>query len=411
MILAAILLICVGLGSVKLAPTNSNPLLRFYQASSLNSANECQNLLDLYKKCKLVTDENQDCDDKNLKLMYASWEQNNYCRGMDYYDKMGSSLLKMSGCVFNITTNWTSFFDTRANSIIASPKGVFICQFAAKRWLQVRENTFFERVWKGNAVKCSNFIGNQRRGLMCAMCDKNQQSHFSFKNLTDSRTEKTFTNATVINFNFQTTQGFIENCLDYIENKQYILEKLNVEFTLGLCDKDGQYLAQGSDKSSYKKILPSTVIYDDDDIANCRLYLSRDLTMDAQQASKLEQSCTSLAERYFRPGALIFDDLMNYDFFVYMHDILKEIVSDNFHPNLFIQRDTSTSSLISLDFNPEVVFKFANSSVVDGLDIGKYTRESYYKEFDASKYVKRSLCATFSSLLLLLSIISYLMSK
>jgi hypothetical protein len=205
----------------------------------------------------------------------------------------------------------------------------------------------------------------------------------------------------------QMCQSFISSCLNYISNKLYILDKLNIEFTLALCDKDGQYRAQ-NEKSYYKKVLPSAVIFDEEDIDNCNKYLNRDRTINNSETVKNEKACTALCERYFTLGIMIYDDIRNFDNFQYMHEILKEIVMENFHPNLFNTR-TAVTTTVALDFF-NVIFKFKPLSTDQGgLDLEKYARDNSYKELDAKEYIKRAgLLVTRVLLLLGISFFLYL---
>ncbi len=348
------------------------------------------------------------CTDDELKQMFRGWQQDKRCTGFDYYDRITKNLLKQSGWVFNITSNWTVYFENRANSILSSNKNNFICTFAAKKWKQVNEKVFFHDTWQKNAIQCTNFLATARRGFMCAVCDKNAQEFFNMTDEVDSRdatASTTQTSQPVVTLSNQMCQSFIASCLNYISNKLYIQDKLNIEFTLALCDKDGQYRAQ-NDKAYYKKVLPTSVIFDEEDIDNCNKYLSRDRTVYNEETKKNELACTAICERYFTLGVMIYDDIRNFDNFQYMHEILKEIVMENFHPNLFNTKSATTTT-VALDFF-NVFFKFKNlSRDQGGLDLEKYARDNSYKEIDAKQFIKQAgQLAT--RLLLLLSIISFL---
>lgn len=62
-----------------------------------------------------------------LAKIYSQWEQNKNCKGYDYYERLANNLNKNSGWVYNITKNWTKFFDNKANAIISAPKSTFLC--------------------------------------------------------------------------------------------------------------------------------------------------------------------------------------------------------------------------------------------------------------------------------------------
>ena len=358
-------------------------------------------------KCKIPS--TNQCDTNVLEQMYRGWQQDKRCQGFDYYERITKNLLKQSGWVYNITTNWTDYFENRANSILSSNKNNFICTFAAKKWKQVNERVFFHNVWQKNAIQCTNFLAVARRGFMCAVCDNTTQEYLSFSTEADPRdvtaSPNQNRNETVILLSNQMCQSFITSCLNYISNKLYILDKLNIEFTLALCDKDGKYLAQ-NEKSYYKKVLPSSVIFDEEDIDNCNKYLTRDRTIDNEETKKNELACTALCDRYFTLGVMIYDDIRNLDNFQYMHEILKEIVMENFHPNLFNTKSATTTT-VALDFF-NLMFKFKSRSTDHGgLDLEKYARDNSYKEIDAKQFIKSA--GWLSSRMLLLLIVTSLL--
>lgn len=349
----------------------------------------CSKITDAKVKCKGIRLDHEYCDGNRLLdslflKMYTTWEQNEQCKNIDYYDRAGKNLKKLSGWVYNITSNWTTYFDSKSNLIIKQGKGTFICQFAAKRYMQIRDTNFFHGSWKPSAVKCSNFIADVRRGMMCSLCDLDEQKNF-FNATNTSRPR--------INMNFRMCNDFAEACLDYIRNKQLFLDKLNVVFTLGLCDKEGQYLAQNT-KTYYKKVLPSEVVYDEENVEWCQGHIKKDLSVSDEIKVRNEKSCHHLCEKYFGQSTMIADDLNTFDNLHYMHDILEEIVNDNFHPNLFIAR-TGPVSTIMLDFK-EINYTFNPSSEAGGLNLERHMRDNNYKEFNAANYLKNGLISFFA---------------
>lgn len=369
---------------------DENPLKQLYLSAPLSNIHQCGTISNLQMMCKIVRDSNQFCvANPTLMLIYASWQQNEKCRsGFDYYERSMQNLQKQSALIYNITQNWTVFFDNRANNILNSQRSAFVCSFAAKRWKQINEQKFFDQVWRSSAIKCSNYLVNARRAMMCAMCNKDDQPNFSTGNYKDPRQDNTLkVNATQILLNFQTCQDFLGACQPYIEQKQYVNDRLNVEFTLGLCDKDGTYLAS-SNKASYKRVLPTMVVYEDEEISNCNTFFNKGLALSGGELEKAENSCKGICERYFSLSPIIWDDLNNLDALQNMHDILKEIVMENFHPNLFVSRSPTKSNVI-LDMH-EVIFKFGKAKTTEGLDLERHVKDNEYSQMDVSLYIKNS---------------------
>ncbi len=304
--------------------------------------------------------------------------------------------------IFNITKNWTSFFETRSNAIIESPKSTFLCQFAAKRWRQIHDDNFFYNTWMPNAVSCSKYLIEARKGMMCALCDKREQGHFT----NEASSEIQGINVPSVNFSFSTCTAFIGACMGAMESKRYVLDKMNVEYTLALCDKEGKYLAEG-DKTHYKKTLKSSVMFEDENFHNCKLFLSRDKSQKKPEYEIYEKACLDICKLYFSLSGLHYDDFDNLDNFKYQHDILRDIVMDQFHPNLFNIREDKMEA-IAMDFH-EVVFKFENSSAPqqNGLDLEKHMKDNGYKAFPVENFLRYKAIAV-SSLAFLITIIPLL---
>lgn len=369
--------------------TSKNPLADPFATANVNQPHFCGTILNLQKMCKIARDANQFCagDDSTLNQIYASWQQNEKCRsGFDYYERVTQNLLKQSALMYNITQNWTVFFDNRANNVLSSPKSAFVCSFAAKRWKQINQKKYFDNVWRPSAMKCSAFLVNMRRAMMCAMCNKDDQKHFSVSNYSDPRQDNMMkTNATRVNLNFQTCQDFLTACQPYIEQKQYVIDRLNVQFTLGLCDKEGTYLASSA-KANYKRVLPSMTIYEDEEISTCNKFFNKGLLLTTEEQEKAETSCKGLCERYFSLSLMIWDDLNSLEYLQNMHDIMKEIVMENFHANLFVSR-TATKSSVILDLH-DVIFGFSKAKTNEGLDLERHVKDNEYKDLDVSMYIK-----------------------
>jgi hypothetical protein len=77
----------------------------------------------------------------------------------------------------------------------------------------------------------------------------------------------------------ETGEYFLNQCLDYIELKNHVVQRTNLEFVLSLCDKKGKFIAK-DDKKDWKKVLPSSTNADLHHIKVCRKHLenSKDLT-------------------------------------------------------------------------------------------------------------------------------------
>jgi len=378
-------LACLVIGWVKSVDIDSNPMAKIFANPSI-AYTGCKDLPDMFTKCKKVQKKDSVCSLENVvPTVYSTWEQNNNCKGIDYYSRAADALRKQSSYVWNVTNNWTTFFDNRAQSIQSAPNPMFVCSFGAKKWYQVKDLSFFRSTWQPNAIKCSNYVADARRAMMCSMCDPNDQSFYSSGSTVDPRDGTAKVNATTVNLSFQTCSSFMEACVGYLESKQKMIDMLNVEFTLGLCDKDGMYLAVNTNE--YKKILPSDVIYDEEYLTNCKGYLNKDLTATPEQLGPLAASCVNLCERYYSwTAAMVYDDFLNLKYLKYMHDILKEIVDGKFLDSMFTGIISPDIPMV-LDFS-DVYFKFSAFNSSDGLNINKHIKDNDFKLFDSSQFIK-----------------------
>lgn len=384
-----------------IAAVNAETVFEVYNKTTITQYDDCGKVINWDRKCKTVDpDSDKICKnpgqpliDTTFMKMHAIWEQQDNCRtSMDYFRRAMINLRKQSGWVYNITTNWTAYFDSQSKLIIGSAKSAFICQFAAKRYLQIRDLNFFHGVWQPAAIKCSNFLGEARRALMCSVCSTNDTRYF--KNGSNHE----------IYLNWQSCHNFMEACVDYIKSKQEFITKLNVIFTLALCDKEGIYRAQGQNKMYYKQVLPSEVNFDDENIEFCKGHVKKDPSISAEQSQLNENACFDMCHRYFGQGLMIEDDLKNFDNLQFMHDILKEIVGDNFHERLFHTR-SGPSSLISLDFG-YVTYKFYPSNSTEGINLERHAKDNGFKAFDSSLCIKTANVQGFCSVLFLLMLVA-----
>lgn len=390
-------------------PKGSNGMNYIFYQTNIQTEAPCEKNENWNNYCKFHKKENTNCKEstKLHKKIIATWEQHEKCKNYDYFARAGSIHLKNSGWVYNITTNWTTFFDNRARTILENGKGTFICQFAAKRYNQLRDPRFFHGVWQPSAIKCVNHLADVRRAMMCVTCDGDEASNIKVESLikdepkpekSDDLRTSTITN---IVYNFQTCTEFMSNCIDYLHSKQMFLDRLNVAFTLGLCDREGYYIAQGSSKSYYKKVLPSNVVYDEEDIEQCRRSLQKDITLSKEDVLKFEDSCLTLCHKHFSLSTMILDDITNLNNLKYIHDILKEIVSDNMNPNLFntILMDPAEVALdftmkTPKDFLKDQLFNFLfynasnNNTKNTSINLEKYIKDNGFKIFDAALYVR-----------------------
>ena len=386
-----------------------NGFIKVFSQASIPNYESCPKIANWGRTCKLQKQSDTLCTKPGTEIkpngtsrdppgifdkMYATWEQNEKCKNYDYFGRAASNHLKNAGWVFNITTNWTSYFNSKARTILENGKGTFICQFAAKRYWQLADPRFFHGKWQPSGIKCVNYLADARRAMMCASCDSDEKV-----NIRNPTTETTSTSkGTEVLFNYATCTDFMGACLDYIENKQKFIDKMNVAFTLALCDRDGLYLAQSSAKSNYKKVLPSNVIFDEEDVEFCRKSINKDLAINEEESQAREQSCLNLCHKHFSLSTMILDDIATLNHLKYMHDILKEIVMENMNVNLFNQMQADPSEL-ALDFTLTLdksttkeegfSYKFANSTnVSSGMNLEKYIKDNGFKVFDAALYVK-----------------------
>lgn len=249
-----------------------------------------------------------------------------------------------------------------------------------------------------SAIQCSQYLADARRGIMCAVCDSREFDYF-YQMPANQNKQNTF-----IKFSYSTCMNFLSSCLKAIESKRKLIDFINVEFTLGLCEKDGKYIAEG-EKTHYKKLLPSSVMFDDENFQKCKQHLDKDNEDNKSNSDENEKACLLLCRRYFSLTGLFFDDFDNLDYFKYMHDILKEIVNENLYHNLFNIRPYNIESII-LDAH-DVIYDFesSNSSSSIGVDIDRHVKDNGYKAIKVEDYIKGSFVlavALAGSILLLL---------
>lgn len=62
---------------------------------------------------------------------------------------------------------------------------------------------------------------------------------------------------------------FLNQCLDFIELRNHVVRRLNLELLLSLCDKEGNFIARDK-KQDWKKVLPSLTNSDMEYIQLCK---------------------------------------------------------------------------------------------------------------------------------------------
>jgi hypothetical protein len=171
---------------------------------------------------------------------------------------------------------------------------------------------------------------------------------------------------------------FLNQCLDYIELKNHVVQRTNLEFVISLCDNKGKFIAKDA-KKDWKKVLPSLTNADLEHIKRCRHHLisSKELK-DEESKKKAALSCQRLSERYFTVNMLMRDDMNEFHNFKYMHRILKEMLDGNLNDNMFFS-NTEHQESHTMSFS-KVVFKFQNK--YDDL------KSDTIKKFDGKESVK-----------------------
>jgi hypothetical protein len=123
---------------------------------------------------------------------------------------------------------------------------------------------FYEKYWLHAARKCSEHMDRVRRGFTCVIADKrsynnhmeDQKSH-NFRRVIETDEESGERKEVFIfRFNNKTCLNFVNECLEYIELKAKLVERMNIQYVLSLCDEDGKYLAT-KDLSDWKRALPN----------------------------------------------------------------------------------------------------------------------------------------------------------
>lgn len=192
------------------------------------------------------------------------------------------------------------------------------------------------------------------------LCDADVTQKSVFYKITNSSTKGgSATKEPIVYLSEDTGDYFLNQCLDYIELKHHVVQRLNLEFAISLCDNNGKFIAKDT-KKNWKKVLPSLTNADLEYIKLCRLHLVHSKTLDTSEKTKdASLACKRLAERYFTVNMQLSDDMNNFNNFKYMHRILKENLAGGLTENSFYSNSVQ-SAPHQMGFS-KVVFKFKNT--------------------------------------------------
>lgn len=313
--------------------------------------------------------------------------------------------------VYNITKNWLPYFDKKANDILSKKSSSLICQLASYKWFTMNKDVnaedFFSKVYKPNATKCTEFLSKTRSSFLCNICDKtvtNETIYLKNKGMTNVQA--------VVCLKEKSCDFFLRDCMDYIDNKRLVVERLNIEFVLSLCDSDGVFIAR-EDKKNWKKVMPSKTLHDQEKIRKCRRFQQNRVMSNGSDSNTLADypmhkenslACKQICERYFSVDMMISDDIEQYNNFRYMHHILEQVILGNVTESTYTEGGNQGLALAK-QFGDTVMFKFNNSYITgkdkvddDGLNwtkkepfeifLNQYTKANRI-EFPVEKYVKR----------------------
>ena len=377
-----------GQGAEPLILLNQSIVENYTRAGSSDAVENCKKVPGIASKCKLAKGDNLACKIDTTFKISATWETDELCMLPSHYEKIGRDYLKLSSMVFNITSNWTKFYDNKINGILNSNKKSFICDFVARKYKQDFDQNFFFNSWLPSAKKCMSFLTNARRSVMCAVCTKSALDAFKPNN--------------ELEVNHQSCLQFNDACLDYFDAKLVFIDFLNIIFTLELCDYNGQYTSQDDNK----KVLPSNLIFESENLMNCRaLVFKKERNLKPEVKLKYEESCIRLCRDYFSLTGMIEDDFKNFDSLFNIHEVLKDLVLESVSKNTF---NTKINDLepIPLDLY-FIKFNFTSSLDPKGLDIAMHLKDNNYRIFEIDKFLKS---ASLHPLLILFSCVIWAIS-
>lgn len=151
---------------------------------------------------------------------------------------------------------------------------------------------------------------------------------------------------------------FLVQCLDFIELRNHVVRRINLELLLSLCDKEGNFIARDK-KQDWKKVLPSLTTSDMEYIADCKKFITstnQERTPEELKTSSL--ACQRLMQRYFTFNMMIRDDMNELHNLNYMHNILDQLIKGNVNDYMFFP-NTEQRDFHPMSFD-KVFVKFAN---------------------------------------------------
>lgn len=355
--------------------------------------------------CKaLRNSENNLCDEKTWQNIQQSWEIGKGSISF-YLQKISETIGNHSKWTHEISYKWAKIFDERTEKILSSSSSSFICQLAADKWKRFKRetpsNTFFGQDWLPKARKCTSFLEMARRSSLCMICDKKNYDSGSINyQIAVMDPRKGYrVNEFQIALSDKDCSLFVKNCIDYINIKEIIVKKFNLELTLSMCDYNGKFIAWGK-KEEWHKILPSQTMVDKKDREKCsefNINFHNFLNSGEHKDYAGEKACKKICMNYFSLNMMIYDDISQFDNFKYTERILSEVVKGNYTQNLFIDKEPKTKSF-SFESMENVIFYFRNNDEPEFGDIDKapqielldYLSDSGLRAFPVAKFVKKS---------------------
>lgn len=151
---------------------------------------------------------------------------------------------------------------------------------------------------------------------------------------------------------------FLTQCLDYIELRNHVVRRLNLELLLKLCDKEGNFIAKDK-QMHWKKVLPTMTNADMEWIALCKSYITTsNQQRTPEELKKMSQACQRIMQRYFSLNMMIKDDMNELHNLVYMHNILDQLIRGNVNDFMFFP-NTEQRDFHQMSFD-KLLVKFAN---------------------------------------------------
>ena len=344
--------------------------------------NNCKKVPGITQKCKYGTGKSI-CNESMSFQVSSSWENDENCKGnLNYYDEIAERLRKFSSIVYNITTNWTRYYDNKVSGILDSKKRMLVCEFTARKYLQNKDLTFFKKKWLPTATRCVNHLIGARRAIMCAMCSEDDVKYILRRPdpISDKYLRK---DPNEVLLSQKSCHNFMDDCLGYMNAKIEFIEIFNTVFTLNLCDYSGIYTQEDENK----KILPTELTNDKEDMIKCKKLLeTKERSLSQGEKASLEASCKYLCEKYFSLTSLLYEDFSNFDYTSYAQGILKDLALESVGKNTFNLKRMEQEYYF-MDFF-DISFTVSKEKVGGGIDIENHLKDNNYRVLDASKYLK-----------------------